>query len=91
VWGLSMLSFAQRYRGDHQAASLHAEAAVVEARTLDDEDLPPFLRAVAFNRLGHEAYELGDWSRAEAILQEALERWRLLKRPGNEHKNRSTL
>jgi predicted ATPase len=91
VWGLSMLSFAQRYRGDHQAAALHAEAAVVEARTLDDDNLPPFLRAVAFNRLGHEAYELGDWSRAEAILQEALERWRLLKRPGNEHKNRSTL
>lgn len=76
-----MLSFAERCRGDHQAAASHAEAAVEEAWTLDDDDLPPFLRAFAFNRLGHEAYELGNWSRAEAVLQEALERWRRLGSP----------
>jgi predicted ATPase/DNA-binding CsgD family transcriptional regulator len=81
VWALLMLSFAERCRGDHQAAASHAEAAVEEARTLDDDDLPPFLRAFAFNRLGHEAYELGNWSRAEAVLQEALERWRRLGSP----------
>jgi len=81
VWGLLMLSFAGRCRGDHQAAASHAEAAVEEARTLDDDDLPPFLRAFAFNRLGHEAYELGNWSLAEAVLKEALERWRRLGSP----------
>jgi DNA-binding CsgD family transcriptional regulator len=81
VWGLLMLSFADRCRADHQAAMAHAEAAVEETHTLDDDDLPPFLRAIALNRLGHEAYELGNWSRAEAVLQEALERWRRLGNP----------
>ena len=81
VWGLLMLSFAGRCRGDHQAAASHAEAAVEEARALDEDDLPPFLRAFLLNRLGHEAYELGDWSRAEAVPKEALERWRRLGNP----------
>jgi DNA-binding CsgD family transcriptional regulator len=39
------------------------------------------LRAIALNRLGHEAYELGDWARAEPVLKEALERWRRLGNP----------
>jgi hypothetical protein len=39
------------------------------------------LVAFALNRVGHEAYELGDWSRAEAVLEEALERWRRLGNP----------
>jgi DNA-binding CsgD family transcriptional regulator/tetratricopeptide (TPR) repeat protein len=81
VWGLLMLSFAERCRANHEAALAHAEAAVKEARTLDDDDLPLFLRAIALNRLGHEAYELKDWPRAEAVLQEALERWRRLGSP----------
>jgi predicted ATPase/DNA-binding CsgD family transcriptional regulator len=80
VWGLLMLSFAKRCCGDHKAALAHVEAAVEQARTLDD-DLPPFLQAFVLNRLGHEAYELGDWSRAEAVLEEALERWRRLGNP----------
>jgi predicted ATPase/DNA-binding CsgD family transcriptional regulator len=81
VWGLLMVSFAERCRGDHQAAASHAEAAVEEARALDEDDLPPFLRAFVLNRLGHEAYELGNWSQAEVVLQEALERWRHLGSP----------
>jgi predicted ATPase/DNA-binding CsgD family transcriptional regulator len=81
VWGLLMLSFAERYRGDHEAALAHAEAAAAQARTLAEDDLPPFLRALVLNRLGHEAYELGDWSRAETVLEEALERWRRLGNP----------
>jgi predicted ATPase/DNA-binding CsgD family transcriptional regulator len=81
VWGLLMLSFADRYRANHKAALTHAEAAVEEARTLEDDDLQPFLRAIAFNRLGHEAYELGNWSSAEAVLQEALDHWRRLGSP----------
>jgi tetratricopeptide (TPR) repeat protein len=77
VWGLQMLSFADRCRGDHEAALAHAVAAVAQAR-LEEDDLPPFLRAFILNRLGHEAYELGDWVRAEAVLEEALESWRRL-------------
>ena len=81
VWGLLMLSFAERCRANHQAAASHAEAAVEETRTLPDDNLPPFLRAFVLNRLGHEAYELGDWSRAETVLKEALEGWRRLGNP----------
>jgi non-specific serine/threonine protein kinase len=81
VWGLLMLSFAGRCRGDHEAAAADAEAAVAQAHALDEDDLPPFLRAFVLNRLGHEAYELGDWSRAEAVLEEAIERWRRLGNP----------
>jgi predicted ATPase/DNA-binding CsgD family transcriptional regulator len=81
VWGLLMLSFADRCRGDHEAAASHIEAALEEAEVLDDDELPPFLRAFVLNRLGHEAYELGNWSRAEAVLEEALERWRRLGNP----------
>jgi len=81
VWGLLMLSFADRCRGDHEAAAAHAEAAVEQARALDDDGLPPFLLAFTLNRLGHEAYERGDWSRAEPVLEEALERWRHLGNP----------
>jgi non-specific serine/threonine protein kinase len=81
VWGLQMLSFADRCRGDHDAALVHAEAAAEQARALNDDALPPFLRALLLNRLGHEAYELGDWSRAEAVLEEALRRWRRLGNP----------
>jgi predicted ATPase/DNA-binding CsgD family transcriptional regulator len=80
VWGLMMLSFVDRCRGDHEESAAHAEAAVEQARALDD-DLPPFLQAFALNRLGHESYELGDWSRAEAVLEEALDRWRRLGNP----------
>ena len=80
VWGLLMLSFADRCRGDHEESASHAEAAAAQARVLED-DLPPFLEAFVFNRLGHEAYELGDYSRAEAVLEEALERWRRLGNP----------
>ena len=81
VWGLLMLSFADRCRGDHESAAAHAEAALAEARGLDDGELPPFLQALVLNRLGHEAYELGEWSRAEAVLGEALGRWRRLGSP----------
>ena len=76
-----MLSVAERCRSEHEAAALHAEVAVEEARTLDDDGLAPFVRANALLRLGHEAYELGKWSRAEAVLKEALERWRRLGNP----------
>jgi DNA-binding NarL/FixJ family response regulator len=81
VWGLLMLSFAGRSRGDHQAALGHAEAAAAQARALDEDALPYFLRALILNRLGHEAYELGDWSRAKVVLEEALQRWRRLGNP----------
>jgi predicted ATPase/DNA-binding CsgD family transcriptional regulator len=81
VWGLLMLSFADRCRGDHEVALAHAEAAVEHAQALDVDDLPPFLRAFVLNRLGHEAYELGDWPRAAAVLQEALDHWRRLGNP----------
>jgi DNA-binding CsgD family transcriptional regulator len=77
---LLMLSFAERYHGDHEVALAHAEAAVEHARALDD-DLPPFLLAFVLSRLGQEAYELRDWSRAEAVLEEALDRWRRLGNP----------
>jgi DNA-binding CsgD family transcriptional regulator len=80
VWGLLNLSFADRCRGDHEESAAHAEAAVAQARALDD-DLPPFLQAFVLNRLGHEAYELGNYSRAEAVLEEALDRWRRLGNP----------
>jgi DNA-binding CsgD family transcriptional regulator len=76
-----MLSFADRCRGDHETAAAHAETAAEQARALDDDSLPPFLQAFVLNRLGHEAYELGDWSRAEPVLEEALERWRRLGNP----------
>ena len=81
VWGLLMLSFADRSCGDHEASLAHAEAAVEQARVLGDDSLPPFLQAFTLNRLGHEAYELGDWSRAEVVLEEALDRWRRLGNP----------
>ena len=81
VWGLLMLSFADRCRGDHEESVAHAEAAVAQARALDEDGLPPFLRAFTLNRLGHEAYELGNYSRAEAVLEEALESWRRLGNP----------
>ena len=81
IFGLLMLSFACRCRGEHEVALAHAEAAAEQARALDGGDLPPFLLAFALNRLGHEAYELGNRPRAEAVLQEALERWRRLGNP----------
>jgi DNA-binding CsgD family transcriptional regulator/tetratricopeptide (TPR) repeat protein len=81
VWGLLMLSFAERYRGDHQAALVHAEAAVAQARTLDEDDPSPYLLAFVLGRLGQQACEVEDWSRAEVVLQEALEHWRRLGRP----------
>ena len=81
IWGLLMLSFADRCRGDHKAALVHADAAVTQARALEDGSLPRFLRALALNRLGHEAYELGHWSHAEAVLEEALGHWRRLDNP----------
>ena len=81
IWGLSMLSFAERCRGDHGAALAHADAAVTQARALEDDSLPPFLRALVLNRLGNGAYELGDWSHAEAVLEEALGHWRRLDNP----------
>ena len=76
AWGLLMLSFAERYRGDQEAALTHAEAAVAQARALGEDDLPPFLLGFLLSRLGQGAYERGDWSRAEAVLEEALERTR---------------
>jgi non-specific serine/threonine protein kinase len=81
VWGFLNLSFADRCRGDHETAAAHAAVAVEQARALDDDSLPPFLQAFVLNRLGHEAYELGDWSRAEPVLEDALERWRRLGNP----------
>ena len=81
IFGLLMLSFACRCRGEHESALAHAEAAAEQARALDEGALPPFLRAFALNRLGHEAYELGDRPRAEAVLREALESWRRLGNP----------
>jgi hypothetical protein len=53
VWGLMMLSFADRCRGDHEKAAAHAEAAVKEAQTLDD-DLPHLPQA------GHKLAQRGD-------------------------------
>jgi predicted ATPase/DNA-binding CsgD family transcriptional regulator len=81
VFGLLMLSFAARSRGEHEASAAHAETAAEQVRDLDDDELPPFLKPFVLNRVGHEAYELGDWSRAEAVLEEALERWRRLGAP----------
>jgi ATP/maltotriose-dependent transcriptional regulator MalT len=76
-----MLSFAERSRGDHEASATHAEAAAEQVHALDEDDLPSYLVAFVLNRVGHEAYELGDWSRAEAVLEEALDRWRHLGNP----------
>ena len=81
VFALLKLSFADRCRGDHEESAEHAEAAVAQAQALEEDDLPPFLRAFTLNRLGHEAYELGNYSRAEAVLEEALDRWRSLGNP----------
>ena len=81
VLALLMVSFAERCRGGHKEALTCAEVAAEQARALGDDELPSFIRALILNRLGNEAYELGDWSRAEAILQEALERWRRLGDP----------
>ena len=78
AFGLLMLSFADRCRGDHETSLAHAEAAAEKAHALDGDEPPPFVRASIFNRVGHEAYELGEWSRAEAVLEEALDRWRHL-------------
>jgi predicted ATPase/DNA-binding CsgD family transcriptional regulator len=76
TWGLLNLSFADRCRGDHEAAADHADAALGAARELGDDGWSAFLLAIALNRVGHEAYEAGRWTDAEAALQEALERWR---------------
>jgi DNA-binding CsgD family transcriptional regulator len=73
-----MVSFAARCRGGHKEALTCAEVATEQARALGDDELPSFIRALILNRLGNEAYELGDWSRAEAVLQEALGHWRRL-------------
>ena len=81
VFGLLMLSFAERSRGDHEASAAHAEAAAEQVHALDEDELPSYLVAFVLNRVGHEAYELGDWSRAEAVLEEALDRWRHLGNP----------
>jgi DNA-binding NarL/FixJ family response regulator len=81
VFALLKLSFANRCSGDHEESATHAEAAVAQAQALEEDDLPPFLRAFTLNRLGHEAYELGDYARAEAVLEEALDRWRRLGNP----------
>jgi DNA-binding NarL/FixJ family response regulator len=81
VFGLLMLSFADRSRGDHEASAAHAEAAAEQVRTLDEDALPPYLVAFVLNRVGHEAYELGDWSRAEGVLEEVLNGWRHLGNP----------
>ena len=81
VWAFLNLSFADRCRGDHETAAAHAETAAEQARALDDDSLPPFLQAFVLQRLGHEAYELEDWSRAKPVLEEALERWRRLGNP----------
>jgi non-specific serine/threonine protein kinase len=81
VWGLQMLSFADRCRGDHETSLVHAETAAEQARDLDDDEMPPFMQAFVFNRVGHESYELGNWPSAEAVLEEALESWRRLGNP----------
>jgi DNA-binding CsgD family transcriptional regulator len=80
-FALLNLSFADRCRGDHEESAVHAEAAVAQAQALEEDDLPSFLRAFSLNRLGHEAYELGDYARAEAVLEEALDSWRGLGNP----------
>ena len=79
--GLVMLSFAERYRGDHAASALHTEAAAAISDNLGEGPWFSFLAAGNLLRLGHEAYERGDWSRAEAALGEALRRWRRLGSP----------
>ena len=81
VWALLMLSFANRCRGDHETSLTYAEAAAEQARILDEAGRPPFLVPFVLNRVGHEAYELGDWARAEAVLKEALDAWRRLGSP----------
>jgi hypothetical protein len=86
VFALLMLSFAARSRGEHGASAARAETAAEQVRALADDEIPPFLRPFVLNCVGHEAYELGDCSRAEVILKEALERWRRLGAPlGDRH------
>ncbi len=81
TWGLLNLSFADRCRRDHVSAAAHAEAAVLTADLLENDWWSAYLQAISLNRLGHEAYELGNWPRAEAVLAEALDRWRRLGYP----------
>jgi DNA-binding CsgD family transcriptional regulator/tetratricopeptide (TPR) repeat protein len=81
AWGLLNLSFADRSRGDHLASMAYAEAALEASRGLGDDPWPAFILAVALNRVGHEAFEAGEWTHAEAALHEALDRWRRLDSP----------
>ena len=81
TWGLLNLSFADRCRGDHEAAAVHAEAALGTARELGDDPWSAFLIAISLNRVGHEAFEAGNWPRAKATLREAVDRWRRLGYP----------
>ena len=81
AWGLLNLSFADRSRGDHLASMAYAEAALEASRGLGDDPWPAFILAVALNRVGHEAFEAGDWPHAEAALHEALDRWQRLDSP----------
>jgi tetratricopeptide (TPR) repeat protein len=81
AWGLLHLSFADRCRGNHQASAAYADAALEASRGLDDDPWSGFILAIALNRVGHEAYEAGRWTHAEATLNEALDRWRRLCYP----------
>jgi predicted ATPase/DNA-binding CsgD family transcriptional regulator len=81
AWGLMNLSFADRCRGNHQASAAYADAALEASRGLDDDPWSGFILAIALNRVGHEAYEAGRWTHAEATLNEALDRWRRLGYP----------
>lgn len=71
------LSFVEGSRGEHEAAARHAEQALAVIRESGNEAWLPF----ALNRLGVEMYEAGDWARAAALFQAALDRWRAAAQP----------
>jgi predicted ATPase/DNA-binding CsgD family transcriptional regulator len=76
AWGLLHLSFADRCRGNHQASAAYAEAALGSSRGLGDDPWSAFILGISLNRVGHEAFEAGRWTDAEAALHEALDHWR---------------
>ena len=64
-------SFCAGSRGHGDAAYTFAQEALATFRAKNDQQWLPF----TLNRLGIETHGKGDWAGAEALYQEALDRW----------------
>ncbi len=69
---LFIQSFCAGARPKGDGAYQYAQESVEIFRKIDDEEWLPF----ALNRLGIETHGKGDWTGAELLYQEALDRWR---------------